>query len=177
MPTAHPYRDLQVIDARAPRFNQAAIGLVSLAGVATGWWPLFGVAALQLALGLTLGRRWCLPCVVYFELVQPRLGEGPLEDSRPVRFANQVGATFLGAATLAGVLGWSTVALALGGLVAALALLAATTGLCVGCLLFKGLARLRGRPLADATAAFAASVCADCQALPVRSGAAGNAGR
>ncbi len=170
MPIAHPYRDLRVIDARAPRFNQAAVGLLSLAGVLTGWWPLFALPALQLLLGLTFGRRWCLACVLYFEVVQPRLGEGPLEDARPVRFANQVGATFLTAATLAGALGGSTLALALGGLVAALALLAATTGLCVGCLMFRGLARLRGAPLGDAVAAFATSVCADCQRLPVRSG-------
>jgi hypothetical protein len=169
MPIAHPYRDLRVIDARAPRFNQAVIGLLSLAGVVTGWWPLFALAALQLVLSLALGRRWCLACLVYFELVQPRFGEGPLEDSRPVRFANQVGATFLTAATLAGALGWVTLALLLGGLVAALALLAASTGLCVGCLMFKGIARLRGTPLSDAVAAFATTVCVDCQALPVRS--------
>lgn len=173
MPIAHPYRDLQVIDARAPRLNQAVVGLVSLAGVLTGWWPLFGLVALQLLLGLRFGRRWCLPCVFYFEVVQPRLGEGPLEDSRPVRFANQVGATFLTAATLAGALGWHAVALVLGATVAALALLAAATGLCAGCLLFKGLARWRGTPLPDPLAGFAASVCAECQVLPAR----GEAGR
>jgi len=171
VPIAHPYLDLQVIDARAPRFNQGAVGLVSLAGVLTGWWPLFAVMALQLLLGLKLGRRWCLPCVFYFEVVQPRLGEGPLEDSRPVRFANQLGLTFLGAAALAGALGWQAVALALGGLVAALALLAAAAGICTGCLLFKGIARWRGTPLTDAVAGFAASVCADCQVLPARGGA------
>ena len=175
MPIADPYRDLQVIDARAPRLNQAVVGLVSLAGLLTGWWPLFGLVALQLLLALRLGRRWCLACLLYFEVVQPRLGEGPLEDSRPVRFANQVGATFLGAATLAGVVGWKPVALALGGTVAALALLAAATGLCVGCLLFKGFASWRGRPLADAVAAFATSVCADCQSLPARHHAGGGA--
>ncbi len=89
--TADPYRDLAVIDARAPRFNQAAVGILSLAGVLAGWWWLFGLVAFQLTLGLWLGRRFCLPCLVYFELVQPRLGEGPLEDARPPRFANQIG--------------------------------------------------------------------------------------
>jgi hypothetical protein len=170
MPTAHPYRDLQVIDARAPRFNQATVGLVSLAGVLTGWWPLFGLMGLQLLIGLALGRRWCLPCVFYFEVVQPRFGEGPLEDTRPVRFANQVGATFLTAATLSGALGWQAVALALGGIVAALALLAATSGLCVGCLLFRAFATWRGAPLVDVVSRFATAVCADCQALPVEAG-------
>jgi hypothetical protein len=177
MPIAHPSRDLQVIDSRAPRLNQAVVGLASLAGVLTGWWPLVGLVALQLLLSLRLGRRWCLACVFYFEVVQPRFGEGPLEDSRPVRFANQVGATFLSAATLAGLLGWQDAALALGAMVAALALVAAATGLCVGCLMFKGISRWRGQPLTDAVERFASTVCADCQALPVPSDAGRGADR
>src|SRR5205085_3334580 len=98
---ADPLRDLDVIASRAPRFNQATIGVLSALAVATGWWWLLGVLAAQLVVGLTLGRRFCLPCLAYFELVQPRFGEGPLEDSRPPRFANLVGAVFLGAATAA----------------------------------------------------------------------------
>ena len=92
---ADPYRDLDVIDSRAPRFNQATVGALSVLAVATGWWWLLGALAAQLAVGLTLGRRFCLPCLAYFELLQPRFGEGPLEDARPPRFANLVGAIFL----------------------------------------------------------------------------------
>ena len=51
--------------------------------------------AAQLAVGLTIGRRYCLPCLLYFELIQPRFGEGPLEDARPPRFANMVGLVVL----------------------------------------------------------------------------------
>src|SRR5437762_10248707 len=69
---ADPYRDLDVIDSRAPLFNQATIGLLAAVAVATGWWWLFGVLGAQLVVGLTLGRRFCLPCLAYFELVQPR---------------------------------------------------------------------------------------------------------
>ena len=54
--TAHPYRDLDVIDARAPRFNQAAVGIVSLIAIVTGIWPLLALLALQLGLGLRFGR-------------------------------------------------------------------------------------------------------------------------
>src|ERR671931_2078025 len=99
--TAHPYRDLDVIDARGPRTNQAVIGTLALVAVLTGQAWLLGLLALQLAIGLTLGRRWCLPCVLYFEVLQPRLGEGPLEDARPPRFANVIGAVVLGTASLA----------------------------------------------------------------------------
>jgi hypothetical protein len=182
--TADPYRDLAVIDARAPRFNQATVGAVAALGVLTGWWGLFALLALQLTLGLTLGRRWCLPCMFYFEVVQPRLGEGPLEDSRPPKFANQLGALFLWSATAAGAAGLGTLAAALGGLVAALALLAAATGFCAGCVAYTLGARLlglRGRavdrvdlaelgvpPGQPAVIQFTHPLCSDCHALEAR---------
>ena len=142
---ADPYRNSEVIDERAPRVNQAVVGAVALLGVVTGWWWLYALLALQLALGLTLGRRWCLACVAYFELIQPRLGEGRLEDARPPRFANMVGLGVLGAATLAALAGLDLLGAALGALVAALALLAAATGFCAGCTAYKVGYRLTGR--------------------------------
>lgn len=182
--TADPYRDLAVIDERAPRFNQATVGLLALLGTLTGWWGLYALLALQLTVGLVLGRRWCLPCVLYFEVVQPRLGEGRLEDSRPPRFANQVGAVFLWSATLGSAGGLGGLGAVLGGTVAALALLAAATGLCVGCLIYAAVARLRGLrngamervDLAElgvpdgqgALVQFTHPLCADCQVLTAR---------
>jgi hypothetical protein len=181
---ADPYRDLAVIDERAPRFNQATVGVLALVGTLTGWWGLYALLALQLTLGLTLGRRWCLPCLLYFEVVQPRIGEGRLEDSRPPRFANQVGAFFLWSATLASAVGLGAVGAVLGGVVAALALLAAGTGLCVGCALYRMGARLRGLkngviervdlselgvPAGQpAVVQFTHPLCADCQVLAGR---------
>jgi hypothetical protein len=143
---ADPYRDLDVIDSRAPRFSQATIGLLATLALATGWWWLLGVLGAQLVVGLTLGRRFCLPCLAYFELLQPRLGEGPLEDARPPRFANLVGAVFLTSATVAYSAGLTTLGAVLGGIVAALALLAATTGFCSGCEAYKLGSFLLGRP-------------------------------
>jgi hypothetical protein len=143
---ADPYRDSHVIDERAPRANQSVIGVVALVALVTGWWPLLALLALQLAVGLTLGRRYCLPCLAYFELVQPRLGEGPLEDSRPPRFANVVGLVFLAAASVAYAAGLPGVGLVLGAIVAALALVAAVTGFCTGCAAYKIACLLRGRP-------------------------------
>ena len=134
---ADPYRDLDVIDSRAPRFNQAVIGTLSVVAVVTGWWWLLALLAAQLVIGLTFGRRYCLPCLAYFELVQPVFGEGPLEDARPPRFANLVGAGALTGAAVAYALGADAVGLALGGLVATLALLASVTGFCAGCETYK----------------------------------------
>jgi hypothetical protein len=143
---ADPYRDLDVIDSHAPRFNQATVGLLALLAVATGWWWLLAILALQLAVGLTFGRQYCLPCLFYFEVVQPVVGEGQLEDARPPRFANLVGAVVLGGAALAYVLGASTLGAALGGMVVVLALLAAATGICAGCEAYKVGCWLRGEP-------------------------------
>ncbi len=189
--TADPYLDLAVIDARAPRFNQATVGALALAGALTGWWGLYAALALQLTLGLASGRRWCLPCVFYFEVVQPRFGEGPLEDSRPPRFANQLGAVFLWSAAAAGAAGLGPLSTALGGLVAALALLAAATGFCAGCVAYKLGARLRGLrgraldrvdlaelgvpPGQPALIQFTHPLCADCQVLSRRLTAEGRA--
>jgi hypothetical protein len=143
---ADPYVDTDVIDSRAPRVNQATIGILSVVAVATGWWWLLALLALQLAVGLSLGRRFCLACVAYFELVQPRFGEGPLEDSRPPRVANMVGLAVLGAAAIAYAEGWVVLGALLGGLVAGLALIAAITGFCTGCEAYKLACRLTGRP-------------------------------
>lgn len=142
--TAHPYDDTDVIDSRAPRTNQAVIGTLALVAVISGQAWLLGLLALQLGVGLTIGRRWCLPCLLYFELIQPRLGEGPLEDARPPRFANMLGLAFLTAATVLHYAGAETAGWILGLLVSGLALLAASTGLCMGCELYRISARLRG---------------------------------
>jgi Domain of unknown function (DUF4395)/Thioredoxin len=180
--TAHPYRDLDVIDARAPRFNQATVGIVSLVAVATGIWPLLALLALQLGLGLRFGRRVCLACVAYFEIIQPRFGEGPIEDSRPPRFANMIGFAVLSAASVSYAVGMTVVGSALGGIVAALALLAAITGFCAGCQIYRIGAHLRGIrggelrriDLADVgigsaengvVVAFSHPLCTDCRAL------------
>jgi hypothetical protein len=143
---ADPYRDTAVIDSRAPRFNQATIGLLSLLAVLVGWHWLVGLLALQLVVGLVFGRRFCLPCVAYFELVQPRFGEGALEDSRPPRAANIVGAVVLSASALGFAAGSEAIGVALALLVAALALLAAATGFCTGCEAYKLACRVTGRP-------------------------------
>lgn len=142
--TADPYNETDVIDERAPRFNQIVVASVTLLALLTGAWPLVALMGLQLVVGLTFGRKFCLPCVFYFEVIQPRFGEGAIEDARPPRFANIVGAIFLGSATLSFVTGLTTIGWLLTAMVSALALLAATTGFCVGCEIYKVTSRLRG---------------------------------
>ena len=141
---ADPYRDLLVIDSRAPRFNQLVVATGSLLAVLTGFWPIFALLGTQLAVSVLFGRKYCLPCVFYFEVVQPRFGEGELEDSRAPRFANIIGAVFLLSAAAFAALGFPLVGGVLGAIVAGLAGLAVSTGLCVGCEVYKIIAKLRG---------------------------------
>jgi len=103
--SAEPWRDTDVIDQRAARFGQGFTGLVAPAGVLLGWPLLWALMSLQLLAGVTLGRRTCLPCLLYFGLVQPRFGEGPLENARPPRLANKIGVVVLGSSAAAWWLG------------------------------------------------------------------------
>jgi hypothetical protein len=177
--TADPYRDLSVVDARAPRFNQAAVALTTALSLLTGQWWIAAVMGVQLAAGLVFGRRYCLPCVFYFEVVQPRFGEGPVEDARPPRFANVLGAAFLLGASAAHAFGLHAAGWTLVAAVAALATLAVTTGFCMGCSMYRLLSRLRGiRPghhdrvdtadfgiASEAVVQFTHPLCSDCNEL------------
>lgn len=178
---ADPYLDVDVIDERAPRFNQAVVASMCWIAVVTGAWWIAALMGLQLAVGLLFGRRYCLPCVFYFEVVQPLVGEGEIEDARPPRFANILGASFLGAASAAHVLGWSALGWTLIALVASLATLAVVTGFCMGCAFYRLGSRLRGigsrshdrldledfRPARDSqlVVQFTHPLCTDCRKL------------
>ena len=177
--TADPYRDLDVVDARAPRFNQGAVALTTALSLLTGQPWIAALMGMQLAVGLVFGRRYCLPCVFYFEVVQPRAGEGPVEDARPPRFANVLGATFLLGAAVAHAAGFATLGWVLIAMVAALATLAVVTGFCLGCSMYRVLSRLRGiRPghhdrvdtadfgiASEVVVQFTHPLCSDCGEL------------
>ena len=95
-----------------------------------------------------------------------------------------VGVAVLGAASISHAAGASTLGWALGLLVAGLALLAAATGLCAGCEMYKIGARLRGirghrleqidlteldvEPQGDLVVQFTHPLCTDCRALERR---------
>lgn len=147
-PSVDPFEDTDVIDSRGPRTLQSTVAIVTaLAFLLDAPW-LVGLMALQMIVGLTFGRRWCLPCVFWFKVLQPRLGEGRIEDARVPRFANILGAIFLSAATLLFVLGLTTAGWAITLMVTGLASLASITGICVGCEMYTAIARARGIALA-----------------------------
>jgi hypothetical protein len=147
-PSVDPFRDTDVIDQRAPRTLQTTIAIVTgLAFLLNQEW-LVTVMALQMIVGLAFGRAFCIPCVFWFKVLQPRFGEGRIEDSRPPRFANIVGAIFMSSASVLFVAGLSTAGWVLTLIVTALSSLAAISGICVGCEMYAAWARMRGIALA-----------------------------
>lgn len=172
---------IPLIDARAPRFNQAFIAVACAVALFSGWWPLLAIAALQLGLTLAFGPRVCLACLLYFRLIRPRVGDGATKDARPFRFANLVGFSFLSLASLAHLAGATKSGWVLAGLVGGLAALAAVSGICAGCEIYRGLAFLRGirsrrlvridfsdigaRPQDGLVVQFTHPRCSDCQTL------------
>src|SRR5260221_5827680 len=68
--TADPWRDTDVIDTRAPRFNQAVVGIVALAGALPRSPLVWAVFRGPLPLGLNPRRRLCLSSLSYFSVIQ-----------------------------------------------------------------------------------------------------------
>jgi hypothetical protein len=127
-----------MVDPRQPRFGQAITGIALLVAYLGEWPVVIPIVAGVLAAASLLGARANI--YAYLFRVAKRLLRPPreLEEAGPPRFANTLGFVFLTAATVAYFAfsppllgGWVAWGLAL--LVASLALLAAATGLCVGC--------------------------------------------
>ena len=142
------------IDARAPRFNQGVLTAALLVGFVFDWRIVIPVWAVVLLLSAVGGSNLGPFLRLYRDAIQPRLGPPPeLEDPRPPRFAATVGVVFLGAATLALLLGSPGLAWGLGLVVAALAALAAVTGICVGCEVYVWIKKHSSTGWDDVTAA------------------------
>lgn len=142
--TVDPYTRLDVIDTRGPRTNQAVVAIGTLLAFLLHQEWIVALLALQMIVGLTLGRRFCLPCRLWFDVLQPRLGEGPIEDSRLPRFANLLAAIFLTLATVLLYAGFDTLGWSVTLIITALATLASALNFCVGCEIYMLLARARG---------------------------------
>ena len=127
-----------LIDARQPRLGQGITGTLLVLNFVLGLDPvIIPVLAVVMGCASLLGPKFNLYAYL-FKALKDRFGPPKeLEEPWPPRFANLLGFVFLTIASIAFyVFDSSVVAWGLGLLVAALALLAAITGLCVGCEFF-----------------------------------------
>ena len=126
------------IDPRAQRFG-AGVSAVILAAAFLGAAPVLALlVGLNLAVSAAFGTRFFLPGRMW-PAVRRALRLGPpaeLEHEYPPRFAQALGATFIGLGAIAFALGAAPLGWVLVGAVAALQVLLATTGICVGCRLY-----------------------------------------
>lgn len=140
---ASPADGLARVDPRAPRFGQTITASGLTIGIALQLPVLvYAVTAVLLAAVLS-GWRFDAYGLVWRSLVAPRLDPADPEPASPHRFAKLLGAT--GTALASGLLltGFTTAGYAIAGIVALAAGLAATTGICLGCRMYRGVALFR----------------------------------
>ncbi len=125
------------IDPRGMRFGAGVSAIVLVVAFLLDLPWLAALVGLNLAVSSLFGTRWFLPGRAW-PLVRRTLRLGPTEPEHeyPPRFAQAMGATFLGLATIAFVLGLPALGWLLTAAVAGLQALLAVTGICVGCRLY-----------------------------------------
>lgn len=130
------------VDVNVPRFNQAVVAVLTALAFLFQWSWLVAVTFLLLAVSAVGGPRAAPLTRLYVGLIRPRLGgEIEVEPAAPPRFAQSVGAVVLGLATVALLAGLTALGWALTLVVTALAALAATTRICVGCIIYERVVR------------------------------------
>ena len=127
-----------VVDVNIPRFNQAAVALLTAVGFVTGWWPAVAIAWIGVALNRLAGPRWGPFTQAYRRWIRPRLVDEPeTEWAAPPRFSQLLAVLFLGTASVLFIAGWTVAGWVVTLMVTALATLAATARICVGCILYE----------------------------------------
>lgn len=128
------------VDVNVPRVNQAAVAVLTAAGFVLQQPWFIGVTFAILALSWLAGPAGAPLTQLYVRVIRTRVqpdGPDEFEPAAPPRFAQLIGALFLGAASLALLAGWAVLGWGLSLVVTALAALAAATRICLGCILYE----------------------------------------
>ncbi len=126
------------VDVNVPRFSQAVVASVLAAGFLLQR-PIAVVAVALVLVASAINPRWALLSRLYTGVIRPyrRSARIEFEDARPPRFAQQLGAGATLVATFAFATGIPLVGWSLALLVATLAFLAATSRICLGCIIYE----------------------------------------
>ena len=149
----------RIVNEKAARVVAGLVALVAGLALLTGWLWLTPILAVGFALRVASGPRLDPFGRLATKVVAPRLGEPVLVAGAPKRFAQGVGLVLTTVATVALVLGATTVTTALLGVLVIFALLESVVGFCAGCWVFGYLMRWGLVPEA---------VCAACNDITIR---------
>jgi uncharacterized membrane protein YjjP (DUF1212 family) len=129
---------VDVVDVNVPRFNQAMVALLVGLGYVAAVPALVMVAFVVVALSRIAGPRFGLFTQLYLRVIRPRREE-PIktEPAAPPRFSQLLATVFLGVASSAFLIGWSTSGWVIALSVFAIATLASVGRICVGCIFFE----------------------------------------
>jgi hypothetical protein len=127
----------RAIDPRGQRFGAGVSAGILVLAFALGLPWLAVLVGLNLAISAAFGTRFFLPGRTW-PAIRRALRLGPIEPEHeyPPRFAQALGATFIGLGAAFFIAGLAPVGWLLVGAVAALQALLAATGICVGCRLY-----------------------------------------
>ncbi len=125
------------VDPRGQRFGAGVSAAVLVVSFVLNLPWLAVLVGLNLGVSAALGTRLFLPGRLWPVIRRTlRLGATALEHEYPPRFAQSLGATFIGLGAVAFIAGATLAGWLLVGAVAALQVLLAATGICVGCRLY-----------------------------------------
>ncbi len=137
--------DVELIDARGPRFSALLTTIVLGTALATGNPWLIVLQAIVFAIGAFKGPQHTPYAQVFKKLVKPKLkSEVITEDVRPPKFAQRVGFGFTIVAII-GLLFAPALATVAVSFALAAAFLNAAFNFCLGCEIYLRIARLRAR--------------------------------
>jgi hypothetical protein len=136
--------DPRGIDPRGPRFVAALTSVVLAVALVTGSVWVLALQVAVFAIGAALGISASPYGWAFRTFVRPRLGPpSEREDPAPPRFAQGVGLAVTGIGLVLALAGVPFAVEVSAGLALVAALLNAVFGLCLGCLMYLRLARLR----------------------------------
>ena len=132
------------LDPRGPRFVAAVTSVVLAVALVTGSVWVLAVQVVVFGIGAVLGTAASPYSWAFRRFVRPRLGPpAALEDPAPPRFAQGVGLVVTGIGLLLALAGVPLAVEVSAALALVAAVLNAVFGLCLGCLMYLQLVRLR----------------------------------
>jgi len=126
--------NVNLIDARGPRFSAVITTLVLAAALVTHSTVLIAIQLVVFAIGAFAGPAKTPYAFLFKKFVKPRLkGEAPTEDARPPQFAQSVGLIFTVVALAGSLLSIPALIIVAVGFALFAAFLNAAFNFCLGC--------------------------------------------